>query len=219
MLKTRITSSLEKCFADDVIENYPELKRITALKGERVSVQFIYQYTKEEGERNIWSPRTVPEMSGELAEYAYMRNIGHVPVTMVCHAEGYDDNMLRTKPGIFPDVLTDLHYGGKLSISANTLFSTWVEINIPKDIEAGVKKLTITYGIYDMKCESTVEVEVINATLPEEDIYFTQWFHTDCIAQYYEVPVFSEKYWTATENFARVAVKNGINTQIGRAHV
>ena len=52
---------------------------------------------------------------------------------------------------------------------------------------------------------------MINATLPDEDIYFTQWFHSDCLAQYYNVDVWSDKHWEIVENFARVAAKNGMN--------
>lgn len=212
MFKARITSSLEKAFADDRIENYPELKRISALKGERVSVQLVYSYVKGEDEPSIWAIKGEVKMSGELAEYASIRKVDHIPVTMPCSAAGEDDNMLRIKPGIFPDVLSELNYGGKLPISRDTLFSAWIEINLPKEIEAGVKPFTVSVDFGKFNAECTVDVEIINATLPDEDIYFTQWFHTDCIAQYYEIPVFSEKYWTAVENFARVAVRNGINT-------
>ena len=38
MIKARITSSLEKVFIDDRIEKYEVLERISALRGERVSV-------------------------------------------------------------------------------------------------------------------------------------------------------------------------------------
>ena len=40
----------------------------------------------------------------------------------------------------------------------------------------------------------------------------TQWFHCDCLADYYRVPVFSEEHWRIIENFVRTAVENGINT-------
>ena len=37
----------------------------------------------------------------------------------------------------------------------------------------------------------------------------THWFHTDCLAEYYRVPVFSEEHWTIIENFIRTAVRRG----------
>lgn len=42
-------------------------------------------------------------------------------------------------------------------------------------------------------------------------MYVTQWFHCDSLAQYYHVEAFSERHWEIIENFARTAVKNGIN--------
>ena len=41
MLEARIISSLEKVFIDQKIDDFAELKRISALKGERFSFQQI----------------------------------------------------------------------------------------------------------------------------------------------------------------------------------
>ncbi len=211
MLKTRITSSLEKAFADTKIEDYKSLERISALKGERVSVQFLYTYEKSD-EQSFFTKRSAPIISGTLAKFANMRDIRHVPVMTTMHPAGVDDNMLRTTPGIFPDVLEPLHYGGKLSITFGVLSSTWIEIELPKDIEAGEHTLTVELGVDGEEAvQASVVVDVINAVMPDEDIYFTQWFHCDGLAQYYECDVWSEKHWNIVENFARVATKNGIN--------
>ena len=215
MLKTRFTSSIEKVFADEVIENYPELKKLSCLRGERVNVQFVFTYDNScpDTPNLVWPRRSKPVVSGTLAEYATIANVKQVPVTMPVFMGGQDDNMLsRTKPGLFPDVIEPLHYNGSFSISGACLFSAWVEIEIPKDISAGEHTLTISLDAEDFgKSESTVTLEVIGATLPEQTLYFTQWFHSDCIAEYYDVEVWSEKHWNAIENFARVAYKNGIN--------
>lgn len=56
-----------------------------------------------------------------------------------------------------------------------------------------------------------LELEVIPAVLPEQKLIFTQWFHCDCLASYYNVEVFSEEHWRIIENFVKTAVKNGIN--------
>jgi hypothetical protein len=55
------------------------------------------------------------------------------------------------------------------------------------------------------------EVTVINAMLPAQEMRVTQWFHTDCLANYYNVPAWSEEHWRIVENFARTARRNGIN--------
>ena len=40
----------------------------------------------------------------------------------------------------------------------------------------------------------------------------TQWFHADCLADYYQVPVFGEDHWRIIGNFMESAVRHGINT-------
>ena len=215
MLKTRFTSSIEKVFADDVIESYPELKKLSCLKGEKVGLQFVYTYDNIDGigPQLIWPRRCKPQLSGKLAEYVTIANVKQIPVTFPVFMGGHDDNVLRTKPGLFPDVIEPLHFDGSLSLASTCLLSAWVEIEIPENIESGEYELTIALDAENFgKSENTVKIEVINANLPEQTLYFTQWFHADCIAQYYDVDVWSEKHWAAVENFARVAVKNGINT-------
>ena len=216
MIVTKITSSQEKIFADEKVVSYPELKKLTALKGERVSVQYMFTY--EQGGADIFDGvlRIEPKFSGSLAPYIHsVRDIYQVPVVKTVNWErgGIDGNYLRTAPGLFPDVLNPLQFGGKISISPCSLSAVWIEMRIPESIEAGEYELKIEldgekYG----KRENTFTLEVLNATLPKEDIYVTQWFHSDCLADYYHVDVWSEEHWRIVENFARVAVENGINT-------
>lgn len=212
MIKTKITSSLEKIFADERLENYPTLERLSALRGERVSVQFVYTYERTPDISFDYRYRTAPVVGGTLAPYVTLRDVKQIPVILAANPMGCDDNMLRTTPGLYPDVLEPLHYGGLVTVTPEVLCSVWIELELPRDIAAGEHTLTVSldceqYG----KSESAITVEVIGATLPDESIYFTQWFHCDGLAQYYEVPVWSEKHWLAIENFTRVAVKNGIN--------
>ncbi len=212
MIKSRIVSSLEKPFADSNIEEYAPISRISALRGERVNLQLLYSYKRDEGGSGVFGFRAMPTLTGTLSEYANIRSVMHVPVTLTHNGEGYDDNMLRVAPGMFPDVLDTLKYGGMVPFGEDILFSLWIEIEIPKDIDFGEKTIgiDIDFGRYGLVSESCT-VDIINATLPDEDIYFTQWFHADCLANYYRVEVFSEEHWRIVENFARVAAKNGIN--------
>ena len=50
MLKTKIVSSQQKAFIDDKIDSFPTLKKISALRGERLSVQLLYV---DEGEKYL----------------------------------------------------------------------------------------------------------------------------------------------------------------------
>ena len=43
MIRTKIVSSLEKCFLDESIDKFEELKSISVLKNERLFVQLLYR--------------------------------------------------------------------------------------------------------------------------------------------------------------------------------
>ena len=212
MIKTRFTSSLEKAFLDQKIEDFKPLEYISTLRGERLSVQLLYVYETAESPMT-WDPRRLPIIpEGELAPYVNIRRVFSVPVMKPTHALGADDNYLRTTPGLFPDLLRPLYYGGKISFAPDLLNSAWIEIDIPEDFKAGVYTLSFSFdGAEFGKCESSIEIEVIDAVLPKEDIYFAQWFHADCLANYYNTDVWSEKHWEIIENFAHTARRNGIN--------
>ena len=213
MIKTKIVSSLEKVFLDQNINDFSSLEKISVLKGERLSLQLIYTYDGSDGPFTLEPRRIEPKISGGLDRCVSLRRVFNVPVMKTLHNSGYDDNYLRKEPGLFPDILKPLYYGGKLSFALDMLSSAWVEINIPEDIAAGEHTLTFSFdgGEFGV-CESSVSIEVIDAVIPKEDIYFTQWFHADCLANYYNVGVWSDRHFEIVENFVRTARRNGINT-------
>ncbi len=216
MISTKITSSVEKVYVDESPKSYPELKKLTALKGERVSIQYIFTYEAGGSDVLEWPIRLKPEFSGSLMPYLHsVRDVVNVPVVKTLNFEcgGYDDNYQRIAPGLFPDLLNPLQYGGKITISGGVLSSLWIEFRLPENISAGEYDFKIELdGDAHGKRENTFTLEVIDAALPKDEIYFTQWFHCDCLSNYYRAPAWSEEHWRIVENFARVAAENGINT-------
>ena len=88
MLKTKIVSSQEKIFVDDSIEKFATLERISALGGERLSLQFIYADV---------APEYIPSrpicdltVEGELAQYCIVRDVRSVPVDRPVNIFKYD---------------------------------------------------------------------------------------------------------------------------------
>ena len=215
MLKTKIVSSLTKVYTDTVLEELVPFKKISALKGERISLQLVTQYVKEAGdgkfmERKLYTPRLI----GTLSRYATLREVRNVGVEFPTLPDLADEDYERFTPGLYPDLLRPLSYGGK--VNARTLFPSaiWIEVEIPEDLkEIGESAITVELvndeGVTE--ASETLTVEVINATLPKQELIMTQWFHCDALANYYDLEVWSEKHWKTIENFARVAVKNGIN--------
>ena len=212
MIRTKITSSLENIFADESFDKYPELTHISALRGEKISVQLLYSYTSEA--EAIYSFKELsPTISGSLSKYVRLYEVSHVPVIKPVNKLKYDNEYLRTEPGLFPDLLSPLDDGESIFATPENLDSLWFEIAIPEDMAAGEQKLNI--ALTDKQsgkvAENVITVEVINALIPEQKLIFTQWFHTDCLASYYNVPVWSKKHWEIIENYAKEAVELGIN--------
>jgi hypothetical protein len=209
MLKTKLVSSLEKAFIDDKIDSFPTADSITVLKGERFSVQLLYI---DEGPDYSMPWRTLVDLKlgGVLAEYTTVRDVRNVPVDRPINPDRYDDQYLRITPGIYPDLLTPLRYGGKVVPGRDKLRSLWIEIEPDGKID-GEQELTITLSCEGVNATHTLSVNIIPADLPKNGISFTQWFYCDCLAGYYDVPAWSEKHWEIVENFARLYVKRGRN--------
>ena len=216
MLKTKIISSLVKVYTDSSFDELKPFGRISMLKGERISFQLVLQYVKEatDGkftERKLYTPRVL----GALSQYVTLREVRNVGVELPTLPDLADSDYERLTPGLYPDVLCPLGNGGR--VNARVLFpsSVWIDVEVPENAEAaGESEITVELLNDNGEIEGTesITVDLIDAILPEQTLIMTQWFHCDCLANYYDVEVFSEKHWNIIENFARVAQRNGINT-------
>ena len=215
MYKFKIVSSLEKAFIDEKIEKFETLESLSVLRGERFSIQLLYTY--EHDENPFWRKRITPIFEGKLAKYIKLHNVRNVPVEYPVPHQCNMKNYLRTTPGIYPDFLEPIHYQGEFCVRHDNLDSLWIEINIPADCDEIVGENTLTVTLISKSEDNaivgkeSISIDVIDAVLPEQTLRLTQWFHCDSLAQYYNVPVWSERHFEIIENFARVAVRNGIN--------
>lgn len=211
MLITKITSSLENCFLDSNIESFHEIKQISALKNERISFQLLCALSEDDGAlRRLYDL----QISGDLAEYVTVREVISVPVAMPVVRPADSDNYLRTSPGLYPDLLSPLRYSNRVSVMGRKLCSLWIEIDLRKanNVKVGSNALSFTFlYVGNIASSATVTVDVIDAILPEQELKYTEWFYCDCLANYYNCEVWSEKHWEIIEKFARTAVSNGIN--------
>ena len=215
MLKTKIVSSLVKVYTDSSFDELKPFEKISMLKGERISFQLALQYVKEatDGkftERKLYTPRIL----GALSQYVTLREVRNVGVELPTLPDLADGDYERFTPGLYPDVLSPLGNGGR--VIARVLFpsTVWIDVDVPNDAEA-IGESTITVELLNDNGEiegtESITVDLIDAILPEQTLIMTQWFHCDCLANYYDVEMFSEKHWNIIENFARVAHRNGIN--------
>ena len=215
MLKTRLISSLTKVYTDTPFDALTQFSRISACKGERISFQLAVQYVKESSDGKFTERKLyTPVVKGALSDRVTLREVRNVGVELPTLPDLADDNYERLTPGLYPDLLAPLSYGGKINARALFPSSVWVDVEIPEDFSE-VGETALTVELTDDKGEvagsESIVIDVIDARLPEQTLTVTQWLHCDCLANYYDVDVWSEKHWKIIENFVHVAHKNGIN--------
>lgn len=194
-------SSLQRVFLDGKCD-LTETGSGSVLKGERFSYQIAYK-SNERFYADI-------EVESPVAEYTNIRSVGNVPSELPVYksdCEFYE----RTEAGLFPDILFPIQNNSVL-VKPNNYYSLWITVELPKDIRAGNYPITVRILRNGAEVSSnTLNLNVIDAVLPDQDLIYTEWFHCDGIADYYKVPVFSENFWSLTESFIRTAVHTGIN--------
>jgi len=198
-------SSLEKVFINKM-PAAEELKSASIFKNQRYSFQIAYTGL------DLWGVQYFNfEIKSPLSPYITARTVGYVPSEMPLYEGIRDDYVLNEgKPGLYPDPLYPLK---KNEIAAkNQMYdSLWITLDPEGNVPAGTYDIEIVFTHKEDVCTKKITVEILDAMLPEQSLVFTQWFHGDCIASYYNIDVFSEKHWDYLEKFIRTAARNGIN--------
>lgn len=199
--KTGQVSSLQRVFLDgrcDLTEHNCD----SVLKGERYSYQIAYKSSEKFfAEIVIDSP---------LSQFITVRSVGNVPSELPVY-ESDCEFCERNEPGLFPDVLFPIE-NNRVLIKRQNFYALWITVDLPKDTDAGDYEINIKLKKDgETISENIFGLHVINAVLPEQKLIYTQWFHSDSIANYYKIPVFCEKFWTLVESFIKAAVHTGVN--------
>lgn len=199
--KTGQVSSLQRVFLDgrcDLTEHNCD----SVLKGERYSYQIAYKSSEKFfAEIVIDSP---------LSQFITVRSVGNVPSELPVY-ESDCEFCERNGPGLFPDVLFPIE-NNRVLIKRQNYYALWITVDLPKDTDAGDYEIKIKLKKDgETISENIFGLHVINAVLPEQKLIYTQWFHSDSIANYYKIPVFCEKFWALVESFIKAAVHTGVN--------
>ncbi len=211
-LKAVLVSSLEKVFPDQ--EPKPLKNRLSGLLNERVSFQLAYKAV-EYGYPNSCCVR----VASAYKDCFTIRRVGLIP-SLYPATTNKDENYIKTTPGLYPDVLFDTIDGRTRILPDGHWLSLWIDFE-PERLELSLQgkpapsEIAANFEFYTENNEllTTVEVniELIPAKLPAQKLIHTEWFHGDCLADYYEVPVFSERHWEILGNFIEAAAKATVN--------
>lgn len=154
------------------------------------------------------------EIGGLLAPFTRLREVVSVPVRYAGKAR-HTGEYLRKAPGLFPDLLKDIKDGKLRLISGywQALHFTFDLRNAGKTkLNFGKNNLIVTIKTEGNEYKKEIELEVLRGELPRLSIYHTEWFHADCLADYYGVESLSERHWEIMGSFIRHYGRSGMNT-------
>lgn len=215
MFDLKSVSSLEKILPDRKCDT-AECKCVSGLENETVSFQLVFASDK----RAAYSF----DIAGDgLDVKVYF--VENVPVEFPTFPLTLNDSdFISHLPGLYPDRLVP---ADRNWVQVTDIYKAlWVSVSG----KCGVHKLNAVFRDEngETAAECSLDVHIINAELPKQDLIYTQWFHTDCISEFYGFETFSEEHWAMIEKFMRLARENGINmiltpvfsppldTQVGR---
>lgn len=195
-----LASSLEKALPQRRPNSLAE-PVLYGFAGEKLHFQLIYRW--EEAPK---SP-TCLDLVGCPARVK-LYSVRNIPSGFPCYAET-DDNYLSKEVGKYPDLLEESN--GELLPVVGEWRSLWVELDCTGlfgDQKFGVQ----VKGEDSLLFAENIELRLSRSRLNKQKLVQTQWFHADCLCDYYEVEAFSEEHFRICENFIAAAVKDyGIN--------
>ena len=98
---------------------------------------------------------------------------------------------------------------------SNQWRSLWIDVEVTEEIAPGEYTIEISLQKEGrVVCSCVMKITIIGASLPQQKIIHTEWMHADCLADYYQVDVFSEEHWEILENYFRQYVKRGCNMML-----
>ena len=162
-------------------------------------------------------------VSSPLMPYLSVRQVGVLPAEFLAYPHR-DSYYLRTAPGLYPDplypLLLDSENRPVIEAIPGCWHSLWFTLEVPEsaDLPAGIYPVTIELRSSESNdsqpaASAALSFQLLDVTLPREcfSLLYTNWFHADCLASVYNVPVFSPRHWELMEAFIRTAAQNGMN--------
>ena len=200
MLKIKPLSSLVKVFSDEEPKSN-SYDRVSIFRNEKASLQIALMSDVD----CKLSVGINSELGENLKAYVVEELYSGLPL-----GKGQDDFTLRREPGYFPELLRPLE--GDIGLKANEWKSLWLSTESSDDLPSGEQKVEVSFKGEGIDEKTELTFDVIDCDLPKQTLKYTNWFHSDCLATYYGVEVFSDRYWEIVKNYLKTAREYGMNT-------
>ena len=202
-LKVFAASSLEKIFPNDI----PDIKKLgkaSILKGEVFSFQIV-----------CYSDTCVDITAGCESDLdVTIREVMLTPCEVPANDRSENAFILKNSCGLYPDALMEQEF---FRLPAEQYRSIWVTVKTSADTVSALHRIEIKLHAKSTRnndcCDSccSIDLDVLPAVLPEQQLIHTQWFHADCIYTRYKVGCWSSEHWELLEKYFRNFSSHGIN--------
>lgn len=155
------------------------------------------------------------KVEGALAEFITVREVQNVPVRFAFPEYNEDPFVLSKKAGLYPDLLAPLTSNGyPIFVNQWKAFFLTVKPNGDKLLPVGKHEIVISaFDVGDIVLAKTsYHLEVLDDVLPALPIFNINWLHYDCISNYYNVPVFSQKFNELLDEYVKNLLVHDINS-------
>ena len=208
-------SALEKVRLNAPLD-YKETNSYSVLQGQRLSYQIVIS---TEG---IWDKKEKIRIESELSDHIRLYCVKDVVVDKPSRENVTDENYLLTEPGLLPDLLVPIEQQNNYVTLFHAPVVLWVKVDIPQDCKPGryaVKFiLDTTFDETNPFITTEMEINVLDAKMPEQTLKYTRWFYADCIADIHEAEIYSERHWKLIEEYIKAATDVGINMILVPTH-
>lgn len=193
-LEMKTLSSLEKCFLDSALNQFPAQRNFTIFHNQPLVFQVGLHRNQEVTYKTFYSVR----LEGALAAFSDVRLVTNLPCEYPCIASNMKGEYLRHTPGLYPDLLRPLHYDNGIWLLPSQTQALWITARAPESLQAGVYDLTVILAnskTGEVCAQESVTVRILEQNLPAQKLIHTEWFYTDCLANAYHARAFSERHW------------------------
>ena len=201
-----------------------QLTQATMLRNDTFSFQVLFRSPKTVH----WTPMSVSVRCDGMPLSVY--RVDYVNVTRNVDTMG-QAGFARTEPGLYPSALQPRKANSKLAstgtglmyevgemthLASNGTYSAlWVTLN-PDGATLSPGNKTIEITLFELnkgtQLESTsFSVEVFDAALKEHRLFYTNWFHVDCLCDYYGVKPYSRRFYRYFKSFLENMVRHRQN--------
>lgn len=200
----KFISSLTKVFPG--IEPEDDLKGIalSGFLGETISLQCAYRA------ETSYTRYGAVKVKGSLKDAVRIREVKLMPSILPCNGD-CDEHYLSKEPGLYPDLLRDISLE-KIPFIPRQWHTLWIDMEAKEGME-GLQDLTLQFYDEDnlLVGEVHTEICIYPVNLSPQTCFHTEWFHCDCLADYYQAEPWSARHWQILKNFITLYVKRGIN--------